>query len=95
MPRGCSRAIRDSRCRQCSRWRWDRRQRASLQRGQCFGAAATEEKVLASIVYQASPHDPLMLGAVLGAILLLGLLSCWAPARRALRIEPLAALRQE
>jgi len=51
--------------------------------------------VLASIVYQASPHDPLMLGAVLGAILLLGLLSCWAPARRALRIEPLAALRQE
>jgi macrolide transport system ATP-binding/permease protein len=52
-------------------------------------------RVLASIVYQASPRDPLALAAVLAAIFLLGLLSSWAPARRALRIEPVIALRHE
>jgi ABC-type lipoprotein release transport system permease subunit len=51
--------------------------------------------VLASVVYQASPRDPLALAAVLAAILLLGLLSSWAPARRALRIQPVMALRHE
>jgi ABC-type lipoprotein release transport system permease subunit len=51
--------------------------------------------VLASIVYQASPRDPLALAAVLAAIVLLGLLSSWAPARRALRIEPVIALRHD
>jgi len=51
--------------------------------------------VLASVVYQASPRDPLALAAVLAAILLLGLLSSWAPAHRALRIQPVMALRHE
>jgi len=52
-------------------------------------------RVLASIVYQASPRDPLVLVGVLILMSLLGALSAWLPARRALRTEPTTALRYE
>jgi predicted permease len=52
-------------------------------------------RVLSFIVYQATPRDPLVLGGVVLAMLLLGLLSTWIPARRALSIDPLVMLREE
>jgi predicted permease len=52
-------------------------------------------RVLASIVYQASPRDPLVLAGVVVAMLLLGLLATWIPAQRALSIDPLTLLREE
>jgi predicted permease len=52
-------------------------------------------KVLAYIVYQASPRDPLVLGGVVLAMLLLGLLATWVPAQRALLVNPLSLLREE
>jgi predicted permease len=52
-------------------------------------------RVLASIVYQASPRDPLVLAGVVLAMLLLGLLATWIPAQRALSIDPLTLLREE
>jgi len=52
-------------------------------------------RVLAFIVYQATPGDPLVLGSVVLAMLLLGLLATWIPAQRALSIDPLKLLREE
>ena len=52
-------------------------------------------RVLASIVYQATPRDPLVLAGVVLAMLLLGLLATWIPAQRALSVNPLALLREE
>jgi predicted permease len=52
-------------------------------------------RVLASIVYQATPRDPLVLGGVVLAMLLLGLLATWIPAQRALSVDPLTLLREE
>jgi predicted permease len=52
-------------------------------------------QVLRSIVYQASPRDPLVLTAVTITILIIGLLSSWVPARRATRVDPMVALRYE
>ncbi len=52
-------------------------------------------RVLASIVYQATPRDPLVLVGVVAAMLLLGLLATWIPAHRALSVNPLALLREE
>jgi predicted permease len=52
-------------------------------------------KVLAYIVYQATPRDPLVLGGVVLAMLLLGLVATWIPAQRALSIDPLILLREE
>jgi predicted permease len=52
-------------------------------------------RVLAFIVYQATPRDPLVLGSVVLAMLLLGLLATWIPAQRALSVDPLILLREE
>ena len=52
-------------------------------------------RVLAFIVYQATPRDPLVLAGVVLAMALLGLLAAWIPAQRALSINPLTLLREE
>jgi predicted permease len=52
-------------------------------------------RVLASIVYQATPRDPLVLAGVVLAMLLLGLLATWIPAQRALSVDPVILLREE
>jgi len=61
--------------------------------GLILGVLASQ--VLASIVYQATPRDPLVLSGVVLAMLLLGLLATWIPAQRALSLDPLALLREE
>lgn len=66
-----------------------------------FGSAAglllgvLASRVLAFIVYQATPRDPLVLAGVVLAMSLLGLLATWIPAQRALSINPLIMLREE
>ncbi|MGB8535139.1 MAG: hypothetical protein WCD57_01885 [Acidobacteriaceae bacterium] len=52
-------------------------------------------RVLASIVYQATPRDPLVLFGVAFAMALLGLVATWIPAQRALSVDPLVLLREE
>jgi predicted permease len=52
-------------------------------------------RVLAFIVYQATPRDPLVLAGVVLAMGLLGLLATWIPAQRALSIDPAILLREE
>jgi predicted permease len=52
-------------------------------------------QVLSSIVYGTSPRDPQVLAAVCLTIGVLGLIASWGPTRRALRIDPMVALRHE
>ena len=52
-------------------------------------------RVLAVIVYQATPRDPLVLTAVVLAMAMLGLVASWIPAQRALSIDPAILLREE
>jgi predicted permease len=52
-------------------------------------------RVLAHIVYTATPRDPLVLAGVVLAMALLGLLATWIPAQRALSVDPLMLLREE
>ena len=52
-------------------------------------------RVLAKMLYQVSPSDPV---ALIAASLMLGaasLLACFLPARRAMRVTPMTALRTE
>jgi predicted permease len=51
--------------------------------------------VLAHIVFQATPRDPLVLTGVVVAMALLGLVATWIPAQRALSVDPLILLREE
>jgi predicted permease len=61
--------------------------------GLVLGALAS--RLLAQIVYQATPRDPLVFGGVTATMTLLGLLATWIPARRALQIDPARLLREE
>jgi len=61
--------------------------------GLLLGLLAT--RVLAFIVYQANPRDPLVLAGVVLAMALLGLLATWIPAQRALSVNPVILLREE
>jgi ABC-type antimicrobial peptide transport system permease subunit len=51
-------------------------------------------RVLAFIVYQATPRDPLVLAGVVVAMSLLGLMATWVPAQRALSVNPVILLRE-
>jgi ABC-type antimicrobial peptide transport system permease subunit len=61
--------------------------------GLIFGILAA--RVLAYIVYQATPRDPVVLAGVVLAMSLLGLIATWIPAQRALSLDPLTLLREE
>jgi hypothetical protein len=61
--------------------------------GLLLGLLAT--RVLAFIVYQASPRDPVVLAGVVFAMASLGVLATWIPAQRALSVDPLRLLREE
>ena len=52
-------------------------------------------RVLAFVVAQATPRDPLVLAGVVLAMALLGLVATWIPAQRALALNPLTLLRDE
>jgi len=52
-------------------------------------------RVLAVVVYQATPRDPLVLAGVVLAMGLLGLLATWIPAQRALSVDPMTLLREQ
>lgn len=61
--------------------------------GILLGLAAT--KVLAFIVYQASPSDPVVLAGTILAMMALGLAATWTPAHRALLADPSRLMREE
>jgi len=61
--------------------------------GLALGVLAS--RVLSYVVYQATPRDPLVLAGAVAAMALLGLVATWIPAQRALRVDPMALLREE
>jgi ABC-type antimicrobial peptide transport system permease subunit len=62
--------------------------------GGVAGAIALR-KVLASVLFGVAPTDPVIFGTVFLFLAGVGLLACYLPARRATRVDPLVALRQE
>ncbi|MDP9337286.1 MAG: ABC transporter permease, partial [Acidobacteriota bacterium] len=56
-----------------------------------FGLA----RLISSQLWGVSPHDPVTLIIVPLLLLIIGVLACWIPARRATRVSPVAALRYE
>jgi ABC-type antimicrobial peptide transport system permease subunit len=48
-----------------------------------------------SFLFEMQPNDPRAIGTALAALLTAALLASYAPARRATRIDPTTALREE
>ncbi len=59
-----------------------------------LGAIVTGQ-LLASMLFQVEPFDSLTLGAIVAVQVAVALLACFLPARRALKVSPLVALRCE
>ncbi len=56
-----------------------------------FGAA----RLVSSLLYGISPHDPLAYAAAAGLLLIAAAGAAWLPARRAAHVDPVVALRSE
>jgi predicted permease len=52
-------------------------------------------RVLAYVVYQATPRDPIVLACVVLAMVAVGVLATWIPAQRALTVDPMILLRED
>jgi putative ABC transport system permease protein len=59
-----------------------------------LGAAAFT-RVLASLLYGVSTHDPMTYGALAALLASIALVATWLPARRASRVDPIRAIRAE
>jgi putative ABC transport system permease protein len=60
-----------------------------------LAAAAVSTRVLASLLYAVSPADPLSFGAIALLVVAIAFAASYVPARRALRIHPMEALRAD
>ena len=57
-------------------------------------AALLLGRLIAALLFAVTPTDPVVFVAVTLTVALVSLLSCWLPARRAARLEPMNALRE-
>jgi putative ABC transport system permease protein len=52
-------------------------------------------RLLESLLFEVRAHDPLLLGSALFVLLGVAFFAAWIPARRAMRADPIVALRYE
>ena len=60
-----------------------------------IAGAVALTRILSSLLYDVTPTDPLTLLAVSGILMAIALVASYIPARRAAKIDPMAALRYE
>ena len=52
-------------------------------------------KWISSLLFGVRPADPAALALAVALVFLVGVIACYIPARRAMRVDPMVALRHE
>ena len=60
-----------------------------------LAAALVVTRSMRDLLFSVSPNDPVVFGAVIAIVSVVGLAACWFPARRAANLLPLEALRDQ
>ena len=60
-----------------------------------LAAAALLTQLMSTLLYEVSPFDPATFAIVSALLALVAMIACYVPARRATRLDPLAALKYE
>ena len=60
-----------------------------------IGLAVAGGRAASALLFRVAPSDPVTLGAAVGLLAVIAVAASYVPARRATRIEPIAALRAD
>jgi putative ABC transport system permease protein len=60
-----------------------------------IAASLATNRLLVNQLWNTSPNDPVTFGVAISVVVVMAALACWIPARRAVRVEPMVALRHE
>jgi predicted permease len=60
-----------------------------------LAAAPAVTRLISSMIFGVTPYDPLTFVAVAAILVIVALAACYIPAQRAMRVDPLVALRHE
>jgi putative ABC transport system permease protein len=58
-------------------------------------AGLLTNRLLETVLWRVTPYDPVTIGTTIALVMGIGMCACCVPAWRAMRVEPVVALRQE
>ena len=68
---------------------------AAIGAGLGLVGALLTARLLSKLLYEVDPTDPLTFGMSVLVLIVVAGVACWVPSRRAARIDPILALRQD